>query len=490
MDALEGRIVRFQPSIRVRGTLSDNVFFQAGDKEAGLIAEVVPRITGRVEGPRLRLQGTAALQGFAWPMNGIDPRFDPLLNATARYEAVEDFFFIDARANINPIFVNPLGPGAPNAIPTDNRAYAYTYGISPYIQSQSPGGYRYQLRYNAVRNEFDQEGFLTTAITTLSGQVSSPIRRRVGWSLQANSLQFRIPNQPAFQNDIVRAQLIYQPDAQLQLFGIGGYEASGYANRVETSVYGLGGQWNPTPRTSMEAKWEERFFGPSYLAAFQHRTRLTSWRLRYLQNIQFFPLQALGLGTGGDVLYQQLDALLANTIPDPVERAAAVQRALEQLGFPVQATNAGAFVTPNIQLVERLEASVGLLGARNSVFLTLFESSNQQVLPISGLPDPAFNRFNEFRQRGFNVTGSHKFDALSSVNATFVLSRGTGVGGLGVNSTAESRQRTLFVNYNRRVGPRTNGTVGFRFNRFDSEGAGFAAFQERALIVGIDHRFN
>jgi hypothetical protein len=38
VDALEGRIVRFQPSIRVRGTLSDNVFFQAGDKEAGLIA--------------------------------------------------------------------------------------------------------------------------------------------------------------------------------------------------------------------------------------------------------------------------------------------------------------------------------------------------------------------------------------------------------------------------------------------------------------------
>ena len=45
----------------------------------------------------------------------------------------------------------------------------------------------------------------------------------------------------------------------------GGYEDNRYSvTDYSGAIYGAGLQWKPTERTSLDAKWEHRFFGSSY----------------------------------------------------------------------------------------------------------------------------------------------------------------------------------------------------------------------------------
>ena len=62
-------------------------------------------------------------------------RFVNTLSALANLEAVENFFFIDARASISQQFLSPFGPTPTDlSTATSNRTNVTTLGVSPYIR--------------------------------------------------------------------------------------------------------------------------------------------------------------------------------------------------------------------------------------------------------------------------------------------------------------------------------------------------------------------
>lgn len=504
--ALEGRSVRFQTTLRLRGTLTDNVFYSATNRATDFITEVTPGITASVNSARLKLNGTAALPVYGYLAGNADPRISPTLNGNATLEAVENFFYVDARANVSTIYVSPLGPTAGYAgSASNNLEYQQTLAIAPYIKGRFAGEYSYLLRYENIWNDSTAPNGIRTTGTNARARVESP-PRVVQWSVEGTQNQVRYPVGADFENSILRARLTWRPDQQVSLFGIGGYESfttlAGTGTSSTTSptassatsssaVYGAGGTWNPTPRTSLNASWEERFYGPSYLAALNHRRSMSSWRLNYSRQSSFYPTEALRIGAGD--IASQLDTMFSQTISDPFERQLAVQNLLSQLGSPTQVGNAQVFYAPRVTLVERLEGTVGAIGRRNSVFLTLFASSTESLFPIAdSLPLDIFSAFNQVRGRGFTVAGNHRLTPLTNLSLTYTLNRSRGVSATSGTTPTDSTNSTLFGSYNVTLGPKTTGTIGLRMSHFESSGGTLTTtttIDERAIIVGLDHRF-
>src|SRR5207253_1791759 len=131
--------------------------------------------------------------------------------------------------------------------------------------------------------------------------------------------------------------------------------------------------------------WERRFFGTSKLVSFEHRTPLTAWNASYSKNISSFSQELLRLPPGDTA--GLLDLIFRARIPDPLERAQAVEQFLRTTGTPRFLANSLAFYTEQIFLIERLQASFALLGVRNSITFTAFRgrSTTLTEAPV-GLP--------------------------------------------------------------------------------------------------------
>ena len=91
----------------------------------------------------------------------------------------------------------------------------------------------------------------------------------LGWSLSTTTgptLQFQ--NQPSERLQIARASALYRADPALELSATVGYESNELPLTTESGVdLWRGGNWHPTDRTNVDAKWEHRFFGASYNVA-------------------------------------------------------------------------------------------------------------------------------------------------------------------------------------------------------------------------------
>ena len=132
----------------------------------------------------------------------------------------------------------------------------------------------------------------------------------------------------------MRLILPYQIDPQLQIAPRIGYEKDDFPFRSNQDiVYGIGGSWSPTDRTQVSGFWEHRFFGSSYSAQLSHRLPNAAISANFSRGLTSYPQLALAIPAGATVT-QFLDAAFTTRIPDPAERAAAVQQFLATTGLP------------------------------------------------------------------------------------------------------------------------------------------------------------
>ncbi len=113
--------------------------------------------------------------------------------------------------------------------------------------------------------------------------------------------------------------------------------AAGYENDqfpltelAASAIYGAGVQWNPTDRTQVGGFWEHRFFGSSYSVQISHR--LPECRdQRQLRRAASPPIRSSRCPfRRAPTVTQFVDAAFTTRIPDPAERALAVEQFLAQ----------------------------------------------------------------------------------------------------------------------------------------------------------------
>jgi uncharacterized protein (PEP-CTERM system associated) len=480
----QGESWRVTRSISVQATATDNVALAPDDqKESDLILTVSPAVNVVSTGGRVKLNLNYRLHGllYAGESSNNDVRND--LDATANAELLNNWLFLDANAAITQQAISPFGaqPILNNENVNNNRSETFTYRVSPYVRGILASVADYELRYSRAASRASGIQFADSYVDDWMGQLRG-LRTfgRLGWTLDANNTTIHPDVGRDTTSRRVRASLIYEWDPQFRTTGLIGYETNNFSNAIgqdESAVtYGGVVEWSPTPRTRFRGLYEKRPFGDTYDVAFEHRTRLSVWTYTDNRTLTSLPAQ-LAVGRTSTAFNLLFDALVTR-FPDPVARAQEVQRILLQTGIPADLAVAPLFLTSRATIQHARQASVGLLGVRNTLTITGALVDTEAADTSSQVVDD-LSRFSEVRQRSLTGSWSLRVTPFSTLNLTASHIRTTSQSAQDV----ESKQTTGQLLLTHQFGPRTTGTVGVRYVHFDSTTA--PDFREKAATASL-----
>ena len=246
-------------------------------------------------------------------------------------------------------------------------------------------------------------------------------------------------------------------------------------------IYGIGFRLAPdrTARTSRAIG----SIGSSALPtafAFDHRTPLTVWNVKFSRNISTYPQQLASLAAGSNVA-GYLNQLFLSGIPDPVERQNVVDQLMQSRGLPATLTSPVSLYTEQILLVEQQTATVGLLGARNSIFLSVFNAHNEPITAAGDVLPPSLFSQNANTQTGGSIVWTNRLTQSVNLTASFTLLRTT------ANAPLDGRtdQGYAQVQLSMPITARMTGFVGARYQALASDIT--ADYNEAAAFVGITY---
>lgn len=473
-----------------QATWTSNAAFQAaGQEQDDLILEIAPRFTLNAEGARLQLNGTAVLNTVTYSRSAQDNAFRPEVDFTARLEAVERRFFVEAGLRATQVLQDPFRARADGAS-SFNSATATQARVAPYLQGAFSPTMRYLARSdNTWTHQSDAISTASAAVADIYlGRHLVEIERTpvpFGATLQFERTDTRYEDslQPTLYTDIARIIGNYAVSPEVVLALRGGYERNNYTTADnEGAIVGAGATWRPTERTELSGLYEDRFFGSGWRMVFSHRMPRLGWNITSSRDVGSFAQSLLELPATTNVA-ALLDRILTTRFPDPTERGRAVQDVIDRQGLPSATSRAATLYGQRLSLIASQNATVTLLGVRNSLAFGVFRLRTEELLDASAFPIIGSARENN-TQRGATVTLSHLLTALTSLNATAVWSN---VRGLGVASGETSRQNMYRVQATRRLAPRTNGFIGMRYQEFDSSVESNAT--EGAVFLGLQHSF-
>lgn len=474
-----------EPRIALRGTYTDNVSLAAAPERGEFVTQVSPGIGISGRTPRFTGSLTYDAHLLFYARERERDRIANTLAAAGTLEAVENFFFIDADSRISQNYASPFAPRpADITTVTDNRAETRSAALSPYVRGLLPGGYSYEVRNRNAWTTSDNDAIAKVHTRQWSASLASPIRL-FGWSISGSDTNISREGplaRPDQDSRNVQARLIFQPDSTLRLYVSGGREENNFSLQQERSydTYGYGALWQPTPRTTTQFDWNHRFFGVARSASFAHRTRLTAWNVTYSRDITNLQ-QELLLRETGDTR-DLIDAIFRARIPDPVERARAVDEFLRLTGLAGSTfTVSSVFSTEQVFLQERLAGSMALIGARNSLTFNAFRSRSTSLGRIvgAGFLSAEADRVD---QHGFGLSASHRLTPFTSLTASanrlFSEAEPSGV---------DARNDLLSLGFTHTLSPKTSTFAGATYTRFQSSAV--ATAHARSVFAGLSHRF-
>jgi uncharacterized protein (PEP-CTERM system associated) len=477
----------FTPSVALQETLTNNVNLSpSATAKSDLVTQLTPQLAIDEKGARTSLRGVIAAPMLVYARTGAENnQVYPSVNLLGTVEGIERFFFVDGAINVSQQFFTPFGAQPQNlANATENRYTAAWYRVSPYIQGITPGNIRYEVRNNNTWTNLSGAPIATnnSHITEWLGRVSSPINP-YGWAVDYDGTDVKFNDQRPTITHLARAILRYQVDPQFRLDVDGGYEENQYPLvNYRGAIYGAGVQWNPTPRTSVVGNWEYRFFGSSYLFAFEHRTPLSSVKVQASRNATSYPQQFLTLPATGNVPVL-LYFLLQTRIPDPAQRIEAIEKLIREQGLPNALTSPVNLYTQQTYLLENANATLGLLGARNIMLFTVFYAKSQPITG-AGAPLPGLlAAVNNNTQTGAGIVWNHDLTAQLTLTTSCTAVRTVAAAPL----VGTTNQGNCLLGVTAPLSPNTIVSAGARYQTGRSDVS--LAYNEAAIFAGINYKF-
>ena len=479
------------PEIDSELDFTDNVKLAPSDaRRSDFVLQLTPSLTINEKSAHTTLAGTISAPILLYARTGGENNdVRPQVSLAGNAELVQKLFYVDASAQVSQQYFSPFGARPQSLInATNNRYTAQSYRISPYFKGEGANDLHYELRDSNTWTDASGTPAATNRAYTneITGNVTRD-PRPLGWSLDYNRTQTQFHGQDTLQSQLERASALWKPDPQLELSASAGYEDNRYPLFSSSGViYGGGFKWHPTNRSDVEANWEHRFFGASYHVAFNNRTPLSVWSLRASRDITTYPQELANLAAGVDV-GTLLDGLFASRVTDAAQRQAFVDQLIRDRGLPSVLSSPLTLFTEQVTLQQSLQATVGLLGARNSIFLTAYRTRSE---PVAGeAPTAAVSPIdlvalqNDNTQTGTNVVWTYKLTPLYTLATS-----GDWVRTVPLRDSGLRSNQTIFrVVLSAPLSPLTTVYTGARHQRLTSDVQ--ASYRESAIFVGIRHIF-
>jgi uncharacterized protein (PEP-CTERM system associated) len=305
-----------------------------------------------------------------------------------------------------------------------------------------------------------------------------------GWAIDFDRTDVEFTNQNPQISELVRGRILYQFDPQLQVSASTGYEDNQYPfSDYRDFIYGVQANWRPTERTNAVAGWEHRFFGASYLFTLDHRMPLSVINVNVFRNITTYTQQLASLPAGGNVP-SLLNDILTTRIPDPTQRQTAVNQLIAERGLPQTLGGAVNLYTQQILLQESATATIGLLGANNSVFVTAYYLKSQPISGSGNVLPPLLSFGNNSTQHGVVLSWAHPL----TPSTTFGLQAGANKTTANAGPPASTEGYYVRGGVNWQMSPYTS----FQFGaRYQAQNSTFQNdYNEFAVFAGLQYQFH
>ncbi|HET6756984.1 MAG TPA: TIGR03016 family PEP-CTERM system-associated outer membrane protein [Burkholderiales bacterium] len=487
---------RITPRTDFTGTYTDNNNLSSTNDESAFITGIRPGISADLNAARVRLFADYGLEllstagGDDGDGGGDDDRrLNQQLNANGTVEWLQDFFFTDASASIFQQNTSIFGPIArDNTNDTGNRSDVKTFSLSPYLKRNLGSLLNYEARYTYGVFDSDQDIVGNGDLQRIDLIVDSGRAFQTQFGVEYfTETQTIDGNRDDVTRESVAGNARYPLTSRLNLLATVGHEDNDFLTLREDPTggfYSVGASWAPTPRTQLEARVGERFFGSTAFLDLNHRTRRTIWNLSYTEEIAttqqsfFFP------ATPSTATF--LDDLFAPGIPDPIARAQAVRDFITANGLPANFTGAQNFFTNDVFLEERLQLLMTVNLPKNTVTLSVFnqkrDSLTEGLAGVFGGGD--FALADVVEERGFSAGWVWRFAPRTRLNTDFTFSK--------VDSSGIDRDDDIFffrTGVSHDIARNVTAGIFFRRNERESSAAN-AEFAENAItgFLGIVYR--
>lgn len=483
-----------EPGISSRLTWTSNALFGTdAETRSDTILDVSPRISVRAEGARLRLAGAVALNGIAYADRTAPSRVLPAGDLSARLEAVERWLFLEASARAIQTSTDAFGV-RPEATSTSNTLTTIVGRFSPYVEGPISPLARYRIRSDSTwtRDSSIVSGAADSGASGYFGRYAAFIEhdpKPLGWRLEAerSETRYRDETTAPLVGDVARLVVDYALVEELSAGLRAGYERNNFVSVDKRNYTTYGGQanWRPSARTLLTAEVERRFYGSSWRLRFDHRAPQLSFGLGVVRAVESAPQSLFDLPATGNVA-ALIDAMFTTRYPDPAERAKVVQQFIVNQGLPATTLVPTNLRSQRLSLVTASSASIGFIGARNSVVISGFNSRTEDlpdavVLATGGA---AVNNI----QYGAALTLAHRFGRNVSLASTLEWSRIRGLAAVAPALTPDmTTQSGARVTLSVQASPKTSASFGARYRKIESTVA--IPGSEGSVFVGLDHRF-
>lgn len=486
--AAEWRVGR---TLGATGTLTDNANLASGSqKKADFYLSVFPGISIEGRSGRSEVLASYTLREQVYLRDNDRNTTHHHLAARGKSEVVKDHLLLEAQAGISQQTTSLLGAiGVDPASDDRNRAQVRSYSIGPTFRDQFGSLFRYQLRYQRSYISTDSGALATSNADKISAQVQSgPAFNRYAWVLSYDREQIdQAGNELFFETTSGTLRYFFNP--RFAVLGTLGYEKQEFPsfNTLPSGEFwNVGFQWQPDTLTSMTATIGERFFGRTYSLDFSRRTRQFRWFASYSEGTtttrsQFFVPTNVDTATF-------LNALLVTAIPDPVERARAVNTFIATRGLPPSLLTSVNFFSNRVFLQKQADASVAYYTGKTTVALNLFRTVRDATATGAAAVGPVIDDFANslyIVQKG----GSIVFDWLVAPKTNSDTQ-------IGVNrityrdSGREDEFRFFRTGIRHQLSPKTTTTLDYRHVQRDSSSSlSGANYRENAIVAGIFIRF-
>lgn len=451
--------VKLTPKLSVDALYSDNINPTGLVKSGDLAIGVSPGLQLDARGGRSTGRLGLGLKRYTYAKNASLNTQQRSLDASGQMEIIDKQLFLDASARVAAGSVSAFGQQTGStAVASPNRSETTTWQISPRFLGTFVGVVDYELRFSSANAKADGGTLAAgsgTSTTSWSAKIggNSPLSM-IGWNLNLLEQRSEQGVLGTRKSGRASANLEFRIDPQyratLGLEKESGDVITNQQTNRSGATYGL--EWSPTERTKLLFKREQRTFGAVNRFDFSHRTALSAWKFSDTKDVVLPSDQLAQFATSPAA--QLLDAQLLATIPDPIERAAEVERLLHLAGIPISGQPTTGILSARAFVRRSKQASFSLTGVNNTVTFALQRSVSETGTGAVVADD--FTGNGAITQSGLTASWAHKLSPDSTLNLS--LNRSKSSGSLGAATDLE----TWILQWNSKFGHRTSGSLGLR----------------------------
>jgi hypothetical protein len=355
-------------SMSVGSVYSDNVELDSENEKDDLYGVVMPSVSLQGKGARANVDVDAAMEMNS-RSGGGSGNFNPFLNANGDIELIEDFFFTDVFARAGQTTTDPFRAASDTSLTeNENTSTTYSYGITPSIRRRLgsfatfDASARWDQQFSA-NDDFDDSTQRLYNASLLSGDDFS----RLSWGVTGEHRITEYENNAGGGNrqddqySNVKLPLGYRISRKWQLTSSVGREWQDYDAQTsdrDDDTWDVGVVWTPSPRTSLNVGYGDRYFDNAPRLDFSHRSKRVTLRASYDRT----------LTTTRDLRARELDFGPDNPFGLPFDPGT---------GQPIPVSENRGFLDSGSVIDERFDASVAVQGRRTT--LTLRGSRSEQT---------------------------------------------------------------------------------------------------------------